>query len=264
MGPMDIKLVVLDMDGTLLDNTHQVTQKNKATMKKLMKQGVQFILASGRPYESMEPYIKDLGMDLPVIAANGAFVKSPIDDKVYINSGVPLDLSQEIIDYGLEQGYAVSVYYEDGLSTFDEKMVDVHMELEGIDAQLTQDSTIIKPPNKIIYYDNPERIMEAFKIMEKSHGEKLYVTCSGELYLDFMNLQASKGNAVELLMDEMGLSKDQVMVVGNNYNDLAMFEHVGLAIAMENSPLEVKNQSDYVTKSNVEDGVAFALERFIK
>lgn len=261
---MDIKLVVLDMDGTLLDSEHEITTKNKEVITKLMKQGVQFILASGRSYDSMAPYIKELGLDLPVISSNGAFVKSPKDHKIYCNLNVCLDLTQEIVDYGLEHEYGVSLYFEDGVSTLNEEMIDAHKEIEGLDVDLIKPNQIDKSPNKIIYFDNYERIGEAFKITEKRYGEKVYVTRSGDFYLDFMSLQTSKGYAVKIVMDAMDISKNEIMVIGDNFNDIPMFEHAGIAVAMGNALPEVKEQSDYVTKTNVEDGVAYALEKFIK
>lgn len=264
---MNIKLVVLDMDGTLLTDDHQVSKKNKEAIGRLKEKGVGVILASGRPYQSIYPYAKDLGLDLPIIGSNGAFVKSPLDEKIYNHSYLPLDLAQEIVDYGLKHNHTVSLYMEEDVFTFDDEMARFHWELEGLRADKITDPKICKMdqiPTKIIYYDQPERITKAFKILEKDYGQKLYVTCSGEVFLDFMNIEVSKGNALKQLMKEMNLSKDEVMAIGNNFNDVAMFEVAGLAIAMDNSPQDVKDQADYVTLSNTEEGVAFALDKYIK
>src|SRR5690625_4643308 len=86
---MQYKLVVLDMDGTLLNGENIVSEANKEIILQLSQQGVKFILASGRPYESLVPYAKDLRTDLPIISANGALVKAPDNEEVYFASYVP-------------------------------------------------------------------------------------------------------------------------------------------------------------------------------
>lgn len=261
---MSYKLVVLDMDGTLLDSNHQISKKNKAVINRLTREGIKFVLASGRPYQSLCSYVKDLGINLPVIATNGSVVKCPMTGKVHYKSVVPLDLAEEIINYGKEYKYSISLYLEDEIITLDPKMIKVHWELEKVEASIMNELVIGKAPNKIIYSANPERIKEAFKFLTNKYVEKLYITCSDDIYLDVMNLKTSKGRALSYMMDEMNIPSNEVMVIGNNFNDLAMFEVAGLAVAMANSPQKIKYEADFVTKSNMHDGVAYALEKFIK
>ncbi|AOY75717.1 Cof-type HAD-IIB family hydrolase [Clostridium formicaceticum] len=260
---MRYKLVVLDMDGTLLDDHHQVSEKNKKIIQHFSKEGIQFILASGRPYASLYPYVKDLGLQLPVIAANGAVVKCPLTHKTHYESVVPLELAQEILDYGKAYAYSISCYFEDEVITFDERMVKVHWELEKLKAKMMDKFLVEKAPNKMIYSAAPQKIEKAFKFLANKYSERLYITCSADIYLDVMNLGTSKGRALSHILSQMNISSSEVMVIGNNFNDLAMFEVAGLAVAMANSPEKVKHEADFITKLNTEDGVAYALEQLI-
>ncbi|GAB6100337.1 Cof-type HAD-IIB family hydrolase [Halanaerocella petrolearia] len=260
---MSYKLVAIDMDGTLLNNNHQVSTKNREVINRLADQGVQFVLASGRPYQSLHPYTEELEVYLPLISANGSIVKCTITDKVYHKADMPLELAQEILDYGLENNYGVSLYFEDDIYTFDEELARGHQELEGLDVEVIDDSKLEEPPVKIIYYDKVDKIDKAFSKLASDYEDRLYITRSDDEYVEAMNLEISKGQALEYLMDRLDLIPEEVISIGNNYNDVAMFEVAGLAVAMDNAPDAVKEKADFVTKSNHENGVAYALEKFI-
>jgi Cof subfamily protein (haloacid dehalogenase superfamily) len=260
---MQYKLVVLDMDGTLLNNDHYVSSANKVAIHRLKTEGISLALASGRPYESIYPYVKDLGIDLPIIAANGALIKSPLLNKVNYSTALPINLAKEIIEYGQENQYPISLYHDGELHTFNESMVKVHWDLEKLNARVINKFEDEKDLYKIIYKNTPQKIEEAFNHLEQKYKGKLYITRSDDMYLDVMNINASKGKALQQLMEMLNISSHEVLVMGNSFNDITMFEVAGLAIAMDNSPQEVKNAADFVTKSNNDDGVAYALNRYI-
>ncbi|MDQ0252832.1 Cof subfamily protein (haloacid dehalogenase superfamily) [Evansella vedderi] len=260
---MSYKLVVLDMDGTLLTNDHSVSDKNKESIHSFKKKGIDFILASGRPFESILPYVRDLKLTLPVIAANGAVIKCPITEKLHFTSFLPLELSREIIEFGRSENYSISLYGENEVLTFDEKMVKLHWNLEKVNATLIDSFVGEKSLTKLIFSDLPKRINGAFEHLAKKYENELYITRSDDIFLDVMNLEVSKGKALRYIMDMLDLAPYEVMVMGNSFNDLTMFENAGLAIAMANSPQAVKEAAHFVTKSNLEDGVSFALEKII-
>jgi Cof subfamily protein (haloacid dehalogenase superfamily) len=260
---MQYKLVVLDMDGTLLDNNHHVSKANKEVIHKLKREGTSIVLASGRPFESIYPYVKDLGIDLPIIAANGALIKSPLTSEVYYSSSLPINLAKEIIEYGQENQYPISLYLDGEVHTLNESLVKMHWELEKINARLIDQFESNRELFKIIYANTPQKIEEAYKHLEQKYKGELYITRSDAIYLDVMNTNASKGKALHQLMDMLHISSHEVLVMGNSFNDITMFEVAGLAIAMDNSPQEVKDAADFVTKSNNDDGVAYTLDNYI-
>lgn len=261
---MQYKLVVLDMDGTLLNGENEVSKGNRETIFQLMEQGVQFILASGRPYESLIAYAEDLGMDLPVISANGALVKSAISNDVYFTSNVPSNLVKEILHAVEGTSFAVSLYLEDGILTFDDNMMELHKNLEGIKARKIESFTDDLPVLKILLSDHPDKVTDMFTRFELKYENDLYITSSEPYFLEIMNNDASKGLALSQLMKKMEISAEEVVVLGNNFNDVAMFDVAGFSVAMANSPQDVQGMADFVTKTNAEDGVAYALRKLFK
>ncbi|MFO7819428.1 MAG: Cof-type HAD-IIB family hydrolase [Halanaerobacter sp.] len=260
---MAYKLVAIDVDGTLLNNNKEIPAENKEMMERLADEGVNFILASGRPYQSLKPYTEELEVYLPLISANGSMVKCCLTDRVYHKSNLPLAKAQEIVDYGLDNGYGISVYYEGKILTSHQEMVKGHVELEGIRPEVEEELRLSKPPIKIIYYGSEEKIDHAYSFLGEKYQHQLYITRSDEEYLEVMNIEVSKGEALEYMMDKMNLEAEEVIAIGNNFNDVAMFETAGLAVAVENAPQEVKEQADFVAKSNQDNGVAHALQKII-
>lgn len=261
---MNYKLVVLDMDGTLLNGKNRVPRKNRDAIKNLMERGVQFVVASGRPYESIVPYAKNLCIDLPIISANGALVKSPRTNEVYFSSSLPGKWVEEILLFAQETTFAVSLYLEDEILSFDKNMIDLHNNLEGLEAKKIENFAGNQPVLKILMANQPDIVAETIKRFEKKYRNELYVTSSEPYFLEVMNVNASKGIALKQLMKKLDVSSEEVVVMGNNFNDIPMFDVAGVAVAMANSPHKVQKVSDFVTKSNIEDGVAFALNYLFK
>ncbi|GLC90040.1 Cof-type HAD-IIB family hydrolase [Lysinibacillus piscis] len=260
---MQYKLVVLDMDGTLLNDNHGVSEANKEAIHRIKKMGVGVTVASGRTYESIYPFIEDLGIDLPIIAANGAFIKNPLSGEVYYSESLPRHLAEEIIEYGQKHQFEMSLYLDAEVHTFNESMAKVHLELEKLQAKLIDKFDSDKELYKIIYGQTPEKIEEACEYLADKYKDSLYITRSADMCLDVMNMNVSKGNGLQQVMEKLHISPEEVIVMGNSFNDLPMFEVAGLAIAMDNAPQEVKNMADFVTISNNDDGVAHALTKFI-
>ncbi|TDX47994.1 hypothetical protein C7959_1348 [Orenia marismortui] len=258
------KLVAIDMDGTLLNDDHKVSDKNREIITKYANQGVNFVLASGRPYQALYPYTKELEVYLPLVTSNGSIVKCPLTESVYTNSSMPLDLAKEILDYGYSKGYGVSLYFEDEVITSHEEVAKVHRELEGIDPTIITKYQLEEGPTKIVFFADPEDIDKAFAQLADKYEGDLYITRSDERCVETMNLEVSKGKALKYMIKRMNIASEEVLAIGNNFNDVAMFEEAGLAVAMGNSPEGVKEVADFVTKSNQEDGVAYALEKFLK
>ena len=260
---MNYKLVAIDMDGTLLNDEKEIPQENREMIEKLADEGVSFILASGRPYQSLAPYTKELEVYLPLISANGSMVKCSLTEKTYHKCNLPLNKAQEIVNYGLKNDYGVSVYYDGEILTSSPEMAEGHLELEGIKPQVVKDLKLSKPPIKIIYYGLEEKIDQAYSFLGDEYKNKLYITRSDEEYLEVMNLEVSKGQALEYMMEKMNVKAEEVIAIGNNFNDVAMFEVAGVAVAMGNSPQGVKDKADFITKSNQDNGVAHALRKIV-
>ncbi len=260
---MKYKLIAIDMDGTLLNNKHKVSNRNKEIIKKLVNQGVNFVLASGRPYQALHSYTKELEVYLPLITNNGSIIISSLDGRVYNKVSLSLNIAEEIIEYAQNKGHQLSLYFDDEVKTFNQELAEIQDELEGMSPEVISEITLSKAPIKVIYYDNKEKIEESYKILSKEYSDSLYITSSEENILEIMDARVSKGKGLEYMMKRMNIQKEEVMAIGNNFNDVTMFKVAGMAVAMENSPKAVKEKADFVTKSNQDDGVAYALDKLV-
>ncbi len=252
-------LVAIDLDGTLLNSKHQITYRTEQIIRKLQKQGYLFTLASGRPFLSILPYAKQLEISLPLITANGSLLRTTNLETVFKN-GIPCELAQKVIDFGVKTDLAISIYYEAEVVTFDDKLIKMHDDLEGLDAYLSDEWSVKESPLKILYTGIPSIINEILTPCQNMFGADLYLTQSEEYFLEFMNIGVSKGEALKMVIEQMTASVVKVFAIGNNFNDLSMFDLADFSIAMANSPQRVKDLADYVTDSNDNDGVARFLE----
>jgi hypothetical protein len=260
MDSNSIKLIAIDLDGTLLNSTNSLSSTTIDSLHRMTKKGIKVVLASGRPYQSIVPIADQLGLSSPIISANGALV---INNKIDIIRSLYLDspISQDIIAYGSQESYAMSVYYNGLILTNSMKQVEMHRTLEGLSAVYSSNLLIEEPIVKIIYSDEPQRITNAYNFLKMKFTKRLYMTQSDNIFLDFMNINASKGNALSFIMKLMNISKDQIMAFGNSYNDISMFKICNHSVAMENSPEIVKQEANYVTLSNDSNGVAYFLNQ---
>jgi len=265
---MTIKLVALDLDDTLLDDGLNISPVCRRTIQAVRSRGVRITISTGRMFKSALPYAEQLDIDVPLITYQGAWVKSSRSGEVLYHKPVPTDLTREIIDYFQTQGIHVHSYYNDHLVM--EKLTpegEAYAALAGVQIRLVDSMTA-----------ELERA-EAMKIMAISHHEtqlllmqdylqriyqsRLHITRSKPYFLEVMHPEADKARALQVIASHFKLDRDEVMAVGDSFNDLEMIKWAGLGVAMGNAVPVVKAAADYITKSNEEEGVAEALQRFI-
>jgi hypothetical protein len=117
--------------------------------------------------------------------------------------------------------------------------------------------------NKMLWYDEIERINAFEKEMQNKLGASVNFHTSQPIYLEFVDINASKAIALEKMGEYYGIKREEMIAVGDGFNDLSMIEYAGLGVAMDNAPDGVKRASDFVTLSNEDDGVAYVIEKFI-
>ncbi len=262
---MNYKLVALDLDGTLLSDELEITDKDRQAVKKLLDNDIKVILASGRPMQSMLDYAKKLDVELPLVSSNGALVYDIKEAKINFETLIPAKATKEIIAYAQERGFPLSIYTKEEIITLNKKMAQGHLEHEGIKAEVADSITDLeKDVVKILFYLDTKALRKEVKdYLMKKYQDLVYITQSEEGFFEIMNQKSSKGKAIEYMMKDMGIPPEKTVAIGNNYNDLTMFEVVGLAIATANAPAEVKKSVDYITKDPTESGVADAIDKFI-
>jgi len=262
----DIKLVAIDLDGTLLADNHSTDPANLAAIHQAEAQGVTVVICTGRPYPSANEVASQLGLtDNPIISYNGALVRMPGDGDVVFSQPVPAELAEQVVQDCVERQLQIHYFLDDVM----------YVPRLSAGARLYGQRTGIQPvpagdlrkfagrsPTKILVFAGPEIVRCLRPEFESRYEGKLYVTTSMPEYLEFLHPEVSKGNALKALADQHGLNASQTMAIGDLLNDLPMVEMAGIGVAVAHAAEALKSAADYVTDSS-EQAVAEALERFV-
>ncbi|MBM7556294.1 HAD family hydrolase [Halanaerobacter jeridensis] len=257
------KLVVLDLDGTLLTNDSIISSYSKEILLDLAAQDVKIILASGRPYQSMLAFAKELELNTPLIANNGALIKRP-SGEVLAQNFIEVELAEQILNYAKQRDLHISFYFTDQICVEEiTDKADVHIEEEKVMPQAVGDlkKRLDEPPINILFNIDKKIMRKTVRDLKKRFGESLSIVQTTENYIDVTGQNVNKGVGLKALLKKYNLSPQDVVSFGNNYNDLDMLELADLGVVTDNAPQEVKEQADMVTVSNEEHGVAKALEK---
>jgi Cof subfamily protein (haloacid dehalogenase superfamily) len=261
-----IKLLLSDVDGTLVNAKKELTQRSIEAARRLHEAGVVLAVTSGRPPRGMAMLVEPLALEAPLAGFNGGLVVEP-RMRVLEEHTVPDDLVARAL--GLLDSFELSawVYHDaewyvldpDGPHVarethtvqFDPTVVD---SFDGIDTRIA----------KIVgVSDDYDAVEAAEGAAHETLGEHVSASRSQPYYLDITHPQANKGAVVRYLADRYGLGEEEIATIGDMPNDVLMFAHSGLSIAMGNAHREVQRAARQVTTTNDEDGFANAVERFI-
>lgn len=265
------KLIALDIDGTLLNSSNQVTDSVKKAIKESKEKGVKVVLCTGRPLKGVQNYLEELNLKENgdyVITFNGALVQNSHTGESISHLTLNYDNLCELYDLSLEIGSRSHFYDTKTLYTFNKDISDytvLESYLTGCHLNVT---TLDKIPkdiemSKFMMIDHPEILDECVKKIPEYFYEKYTIVRSTPFFLEILNPNTNKGNGVELLSKELGITQDEIICVGDEGNDKAMIEYAGLGVAMGNAPDAIKDVANYVTRTNDEDGVAHVIDKFI-
>ncbi|KAB8312801.1 sugar-phosphatase [Erwinia endophytica] len=268
---MAIKLIAIDMDGTLLNPQHQVTPRVKQAIQAARDKGVAIVLATGRPFIGVQRYLVELDLQLEgqyCITNNGALVQQAdtgdcvaevtlnYDDYLYVEKlarklGVHFQALTKSLLFTPNKDISEFTVHESWLTGIPLR----YRAVEEMDKSATFP--------KVMMIDTPEKLDEAIKRIPQEASDRYTIMKSSPYYLEILSKQVNKGAGVKALVNRLGLSREEVMAIGDQENDLAMLEFAGTGVAMGNGIESVKAIAQFITKTNMEDGVAHAIETFV-
>lgn len=275
----NIKLICIDMDGTLLNNDHEVSEKNKEILKKVHSKGINIALTTGRIFISARYYSDLIGINTPVIASNGAYIKNKYEDKAILEGSLNKEDAIEI--YKIVKKYKLNITFNSWDTLIRETEVPKSHAYYIMNKQLSEDkkvkflitndiiSTINNFSESILKgivieeKDNKDNLWAAKKEIKEKFKDKLHVVSSGNDNFEIMDGSISKGSAVLHLAKIFNIDKEEVMCIGDSENDISMLKVAGLSIAMGNGNDIVKEVADFITDTNNNDGVAKAIEKYV-
>ncbi|MFZ1864753.1 MAG: Cof-type HAD-IIB family hydrolase [Polyangiales bacterium] len=259
-------MVLADVDGTLLTEQKVLTERAKAAVQSLHRANIRFAITSGRPPRGMSMLFDPLELDTPIAGFNGGLFVQP-DLSILERKTLPPDLAREAIE--LIRGHDLDAWVYRGNDWLITKPNAPHVEREA--------STVEFRPK--VVQDLDEHLDEAIKIVgisddsdkmqrcesdaQDAFGERATATRSQPYYLDITHEDANKGAVLSYLSRNLGIPASEIATIGDQPNDVLMFDPSGFSIAMGNASDQVKSQADATTDSYNDEGFAKAIERFI-
>lgn len=254
MDPTNIKMIVTDLDGTLLKDDKQISAHTKAVINQLRNKGILFVVATARPIRAVKTFLPWVSYDAAIFH-NGAVVMD--HETLLKNLGIknPREIVHAILND--KSNYKIAVESNDVMySNFHAEEI-----WPGIDYIKTSDF-------KELEHSYAEKIIinahiEEMNTLKKYITDDLYMLPSENRIITIHNIQSSKMNGIKTLVERYHISPSQIVTFGDDYNDIDMLKFCGIGVAVENALPEVKKAADEITESNEQDGVAKWLERYL-
>ena len=258
-----VRLVVIDLDGTLLNGEHLIGDLTRQTLQTLHDQGVELMIATGRHFQDVHRLAQQLEVPVSLITSNGARVHSPEGQLLYENH-IPETIAQEVLQ--ISAGFDVHRNIYQGEKWWVEEpnlpLLEIH-HASGFEYSIVDFGAIEHSHIDKFYFNAPhDKLVPLEQQLRSTFGEQLYITFTTEIYLEVMNLGVSKGTALSQLCSSKGIESKEVMAFGDGLNDIDMLQWAGHPVVMENAHPELQRAipSAKMAPSNAQQGVAMYLQ----
>lgn len=265
-GGTPVRLVVSDVDGTLVDGDKKLTDGTIAAVKRLRDAGVAFTVISARPMSGIKPLLGPLALDADVGAFNGGVIFRR-DGTIVSRHTIDAGVARGVVEMAADEQVDTWVFADDQWYATDGEGPHTASERVSSDqepAVRADFDDLLDHADKITFVsDDADRLHAFYERARGRYCERATIAQSQTYYLDVTALEANKGDGVAALAAANGVDLSDTAVIGDQHNDLPMLTRAGLPIAMGNAPDDVKEQASEVTRSNDADGVAHAIDTII-
>lgn len=268
---MKYKLLVLDVDGTLLNDEREISKRTLAALLKVQQMGVRIVLASGRPTYGLMPLAKTLELGNYggfVLSYNGCQIIKAQNGEILFERRINPEMLPYLEKKARKNGFAIFTYHDDTLITDspDNEYIKNEALLNNLKIIREDEfSTAIDfaPCKCMLVSDKEKALIGLEQHWEKRLAGTLDAFRSEPYFLEVVPCGVNKANTLGALLEHLGVTREEVIAVGDGVCDVTMLQLAGMGVAMEHSQDSVKVCADYVTASNEEDGVALAVEKLI-
>jgi len=261
-----IRLVAMDLDGTLVVGGHHIPPACAKAIAEAQARGVYVVLATGRMHHSAVDFAEQLGLgDAPVVSYNGAMVRRARSGETILHDPVPPAAVQEILEYCIGNRASIHYYVDDVMYVLKvDHWARAYLERTGSVPVPVGDVRRLpgKEPTKILIIDHADRAERYLSEAAERFAGRVYVTRSLPEYIEFLNINASKGRALRAVAEHLGVVPEETLGLGDMINDQPLIEEAGIGVAMHHAPEAVQQVADFVTGPG-DEGVAEAIRRFV-
>ena len=268
---MKYSMIVLDVDGTLLNNDHIITARMRATIIKVQQMGIRIVLASGRPPYGLLPLAKELDMDKNdgyILSYNGGQIMNVQTETIVFEKVINPKMLAYLERKAIKNNFSIFTYSGDTIianSVSDEHIIQ-EAELNAMRLREVDNfaESIPFSPYKCMIVSDDEKALECLENQwRKRLAGELDVFRSETYFLEVVPTSINKANTLSVLLEALGVATESVIAIGDGVCDVTMIQLAGYGIAMGNAQESVKSCADYVTLTNDDDGVAAAIEKLV-
>ena len=265
---MGIRLIAIDLDGTLLTGDKQISQVTAAALTDAMRiAGVRIVLASARPPRTILGFYRQLELDTPMICCNGALVQMPTTGQVLIHRPIPtnmavrsVQLARQIYPDIIISAEIIDQWYTTHFNKAHRHSPDAAGRPDVVGPV---ESWLNRPVTKLLLIDKQAKLTEVGIALREELAGELTIAQTEENLLQVIHKLASKGRSLRSVAAQLGIDRSEVMAVGDNANDVGMLRWARIGVAMGNASPKAMEAADYVTESNDADGLAAAIRRAV-
>lgn len=266
---MKYKMIVTDLDDTLLNSEGKVSDKDKEAIMKAQENGVIFVLASGRPTYAMRDLAQELKLDKfgsYILSYNGSIITHCKTDKNILEETLTRDDIHDLYDFSKKNSVEIITYLDDTIISEDySSYIEVEVELTKMPFEKVKNfkATIDKDCVKCIMLEEPTYLKEIEKKLQDELGNQFSVAISKPFFLEVTKLGVDKGSSLLKLAEQLGINQEEIIVVGDSYNDIPMLKVAGMPACVKNAKQDIKDICKFISTSNNNDGIATIIENFI-
>lgn len=275
-----IQAVLLDLDGTLLNDQKMISPKTKETLLSLQANGIRVVLASGRPKRGIEPFATELKLEQYgglIVSSNGACVTDATTGETLFEQAIDRDVARAILDHltgfdvipmlNDETYLYVNDVFSGMLELNGEPFNIIEYESRGGRFQLREEprlaDAIAFPVYKILVAGQPDYLQANADAMSQPFNQQVTGMFTANMYYEFTDYGIDKARALDHVFQQVGIARDQTIAFGDGHNDRSMLEYAGISVAMDNAVDAIKAIATDVTRSNNEEGIALHLARYL-
>lgn len=267
---MKISCAIFDLDGTLLTSENRISEKDLKTLRDLSREGVKIIIATGRSELQIKQYVNELSIADPIITCNGGAILNPVTREIIHERFLRPEDAKRMITEFEDEGSDYLFYSHDYIyhgptsrridfyKNYNAKTPEKFRVPIRCATEYPEDEEGYRNIRKVLISDDEKRLSELFE----RFGGNGTVECviSGKNLIDIMPENTSKGRAIKILSEHFSIPLSEIVAFGDSPNDAEMLQTAGFSVAMGNAEESVKKIADFVTKTNDEFGITYALE----
>jgi len=267
---MKKKLLVLDIDGTLLNSRKEISPATRAALREMMGKGHKVVLASGRPAPGVRPYGQTLELDKYggyLLAFNGARIVDCSTGKIIYRKTLPPALLPELYRFARDNGCGLATHSEqEAVSAFEpDEYIAMEARINGLPVRTVDNFVdyVDFDIYKCLMTAEAARAALLEKMLQEECGDRASIYRSEPFFIEVMPKNVDKGDSLARMLEVIGMDREDVVCCGDGYNDISMIRYGGVGVAMGNAQPEVKAAADYVAADNDADGLVEVINRFI-